>query len=413
MRTQGCRHPYPTGTLKKPSPAWSRKFSLFSAIISIREIFLKMAYLNTFRTFPNAAVTRLGLGVMLSLSVANAFAVDPTRGPTQNLPLSPQSANQAPGSQKTPPTDTVEVTRETGNYIVTLNNKQTYIGNSFTGAMLNAAGDGNRVINVRTSGITTKPIRLYPHTTLNWLTRSFWNSHVNSMGDNTGATLYAVNAMGIRINGLKMLTTSKTGPGFGIRLASCSGARIENVLMDFRGRGPSAAIRVDNSGNSRIKANGLYIRNVEIRNTAEGVDSQGIDTFGVNNIDIDNVKGVNLGGSACVLRAGEEARIGTVTGIQCGWGRRGAALEIAHRFSNCYVEKVISDGKGVGGRGLFILNSTDITVNSVDIRNNKSQGIAIHLGGHNTVNKGTVTNAEIEIVRSHDSFINVNGKRAN
>jgi hypothetical protein len=375
--------------------------------------FLKVAYLNSFRTFPNAAVTRLGIGVMLLLSVANAFAVDPPQGPTQPSPFSPQRQNRGPGFHEAPPTDVVEVTRESGNYIVKLNNKQTYIGNSFTGAMLNAAGNGNRIINVRTGGISTKPIRLYPNTTFNWLTKSFWDSHVKRVGNNSGATLYASNAIRIRINGLKMLTTSKTGPGFGIRLASCSGARIENVLMDFRGRAPNAAIRVDNSATRGIRANGLYIRNVEIRNTAKGADSQGIETAAVNNVDIDDVKGVKLGGCACLIQAGEGGWIGTVEGVQCGWGAGYAALRFANGFSHCYVEKVIADGKGDGGRGLFILNSTHITVNQVDIRNNKAQGILIQFGENNKVNQGTVTNAAIRIVDSPGSSINVNGKRYN
>ena len=286
---------------------------------------------------------------------------------------------------------TVEVTASGSNYRVTLDGAQTYLGNSFTAAMQNAAGNGNRTINVRVGGATTAQVRLFSNTTLNWLTSSYWDARVGKAASRAGAQIYANGATGIRIVGLRM-NTGTAGPGYGIRLSNCPGARIENVDMDWRGQNVFVGIRIDNESSS-ARVNGLYIRNVNVRNTPSGSESHGVETYGINNVDISGIQASNIGGCACLVQDGSGGTVGSVTGTRCGWGTGYATMRFANGYSNCSVASVTSDGQSAGGRGLFILNSSSITVTTVNIRNQASQGIYIQGGSNNRVNGGSVSNS--------------------
>jgi hypothetical protein len=136
-------------------------------------------------------------------------------------------------------------------------------------------------------------------------------------------------------------------------------------------------------------------------------DYQGVETFGINNVDIDNIEGRNLGGCALLVQGGSGGRIGTVKGVRCGNGSGYATLRFANKYSDCVVDKVISDGQYVGGRGLFIKNSSNITVKSVEIRNAAAQGIFIQHAKGNKVLSGTVRNSQVRLSDAPESKFNV------
>jgi hypothetical protein len=302
----------------------------------------------------------------------------------------------------------IEVSRASGNYIVTTDGKQTYVGISFWEAMTAAAGNpregGSRIITVRASGITKAPVRLFSNTTLNWKARSPWDAHLAN--DSDGAAILVRDASGIHIKGLNMTTTATRGPGMGIRLSNCPGARIEDVFMDWKGKPVAVGIRVDQGNPSDPRrVNGVFIRNIEVRNMVNG--AHGVETMGVNNVDIDNVVGRNLGGNALLVQAGSGGKIGTVKGYGCGANSTSAALRFANKYSNCVVKSVIAEGQGVGGRGLFILEGTNITVEWVDISYTKHQGIFIQNGQDNKVLNGKVRGSEVRVSSSPGAKVNV------
>lgn len=307
---------------------------------------------------------------------------------------------------------TVEVTASGSTYIVKADGVTVYSGTSFTAAMQTAAGNGNRTINVRAGGRTSAQVRLMANTTLNWRTSSWWDSAMPKASSGAGAQIYAKNASGIVIDGVKM-NTSTTGPGYGIRLSNCPGARVTNVTMDWRNQNVYVGVRVDNES-AGSNTNGLYIRNVSVSNTPMGAEAHGVETYGVNNVDISGITGTRLGGCGLLVQGGSGGSVGSVTGTRCGWGTGYATMRFANGYSNCTVASVTSNGEdnrtggAEGGRGLFILNSSNITVNTVNITNQASQGIYIQGGSSNRVNGGSVSwSVAPRIDNSPGSSINV------
>lgn len=339
-----------------------------------------IANFDSFRLLSKSTVTRIGLAAILLFTAGDAFAN--AKPKVANAKLKVANAK--------PKVDIVVVGWASEKYRVRRNGELVYNGTDFTEAMKTAAGRGNRVINVHVGGKTDKQVRLFANTTLNWSAKSPWDSDVKRAGDRSGATIFAGGVPGIRIKGLRMTTTSKKGPGFGIRLSGCPGARIEDVVMDWKGRPVFAGIRVDNES-SKQTIDGIYLRNIEVRNTPKGSESHGVETMGMNKVDFDDIRGFNLGGCACLVQAGSGGKIGTVKGVKCGWNTGYATMRFANGYSNCEVKRVISDGKGVGGRGLFILESEKITVNEVSIHKNTIQAIYIQKGKDNLVKAGSVS----------------------
>jgi hypothetical protein len=307
----------------------------------------------------------------------------------------------------------VEVTGSGSNYVVTTDAGQTlYNGTSFTAALQASTGTGNRTINVRVGGRTSQQVRIFANTTFNWRTSSYWDSAMTKASSGAGAQLYAKNAAGIVIDGVKM-NTSNAGPGYGIRLSNCAGARVTNIDMDWRNQNVYVGIRVDNES-AGANTNGLTVSGVNVRNTPWGSESHGVETYGVNNVSINNVTCSNLGGCAVLVQGGSGGSVGTVRGTKVGNGTGYATMRFANGYSNCTVSSVISDGQDnrsgdpEGGRGLFILDSTNITVNSVSITNQASQGIYIQNGSNNRVLSGTVSwSVAPRITNSPGSSINV------
>lgn len=287
---------------------------------------------------------------------------------------------------------TAEVTQSGSNYIVRVDGAQTYSGTNYSAALQNAAGTGERIMNVRVAGTITTTVRLRYNTTFNYF------SSTRITASNTGPALYAYKSGGVVINGVRM----GGQPGYGIRLSSCASPSITNVDMDFGGRNVAVGVRVDNEGSTRVS--GLYIRNVRVANTQAGADNQGVETYGIDNYDIDGVTGVNLGGCGLLINDGRNGRIGTVTGDRCGNGTGYAAMRFANNCSGATVQRVNATNCG---RGLFILNSTGITVNSVSISGSVQDSIWIQNGSNNKVLSGTVRGKNPVITNSPGSSINV------
>ncbi len=288
---------------------------------------------------------------------------------------------------------TAEVTKSGSNFIVRVDGTQTYSGTDYADALQNAAGTGDRVMNVRVNGTVTKQVRLRFNTSFNYLTSSFMTANTSV------PAIYGYKSGGIRIDGLKM-----TGdPAYGIRLSSCASPSITNCTLDFNNASrPAVAIRVDSEGSTRTS--GLYVRNVTIQEMASG-DKQGLETYSIDNYDIDGVRGSSLGGCAVLINNGNNGRIGTVTADNCGKGTTYAGLRFAN---NCSGATVSYANIWQSSRGVFILNSTGITITRVTISDCPVDSIWIQNGSNNRVNSGDVWRGKRPaITNSPGSVINV------
>jgi hypothetical protein len=192
-------------------------------------------------------------------------------------------------------------------------------------------------------------------------------------------------------------------PTYGIRISSCPSPSITNCTLDFNNTSqPAVAIRVDSEGSTRTS--GLYVRNVNIYDLASG-DKQGLETYSIDNYDIDGVRGSSLGGCAVLINNGNNGRIGTVTADNCGKGTTYAGLRFAN---NCNGATVTYANVWNSSRGVFILNSTNITISRVTISDCPVDSIWIQNGSNNRVNSGDVWRGKRPaITNSPGSSINV------
>jgi len=288
---------------------------------------------------------------------------------------------------------TAEVTKSGSNFIVKVDGVQTYSGTSYADALQNAAGVGDRVMNIRVAGTIDKQVRLRANTSFNYLTSSYCYATTNV------PAIYAYKVSGIRIDGLKM----NGYPTYGIRLSSCPSPSITNVSMNFNNATqPVVAIRVDSEGSTRTS--GLYVRNVSIYNMASG-DKQGLETYSIDNYDIDGVRASSLGGCGVLINNGNNGKIGTVTADNCGKGTTYAGLRFAN---NCNGATVQYANVWNSSRGLFILNSTNIVVARVTISDCPVDSIWIQNGSNNKVQSGDVWRGKPPVItNSPGSSINV------
>jgi hypothetical protein len=288
---------------------------------------------------------------------------------------------------------TAEVTKSGSNFIVRVDGTQTYSGTNYSDALQNAAGTGNRVMNIRVHGTIDKQVRLRTTTSFNYLTSSYSYATTNV------PAIYAYKSGGIRIDGLKM----NGYPTYGIRLSSCASPSITNVTLDFNNTSqPAVAIRVDSEGSTRTS--GLYVRNVAIYDMPAG-DKQGLETYSIDNYDIDGVRASSIGGCGVLINNGNNGKIGTVTADNCGKGTTYAGLRFAN---NCNGATVGYANVWSSSRGVFILNSTNITVSRVTISDCPVDSIWIQNGSNNRVNSGDVWRGKRPaITNSPGSVINV------
>jgi parallel beta helix pectate lyase-like protein len=267
---------------------------------------------------------------------------------------------------------TAEVTKSGSNFIVRVDGSQTYSGTSYADALQNAAGTGNRVMNIRVHGTIDKQVRLRVSTSFNYLTSSYCYATTNV------PAIYAYKVSGIVIDGLKM----NGYPTYGIRISSCPSPRITNCTLDFNNTTqPAVAIRVDSEGSTRTS--GLYVRNVSIFDLANG-DKQGLETYSIDNYDIDGVRGSSLGGCAVLIN----------DGLRFANNCNGATVSYANVWNS--------------SRGVFILNSTNITISRVTISDCPVDSIWIQNGSNNRVQSGDVWRGKRPaITNSPGSSINV------
>lgn len=289
---------------------------------------------------------------------------------------------------------TAEVTKSGSNYIVKVDGTQVYSGTNYTDALLQAAGTGNRIMNIRVGGTITSTIRLRQQSTLNY----YPTSERIVLGNIAGPGFYAYKSSGIVFNGLRLGGNAY----YGIRLSSCGGASFNNINLDFGGNPVAVGLRVDNEGSTRVS--GLTIRNARVANIQAGGDRQGIETYGVDYYDIDGVTAYNIGGCGLLINNGNNGRIGSVYGDRCGNGTTYAALRFANNCNGATVN--YADAKN-SARGLFILNSTNIQVNRVLISNCSVDTIWIQNGSNNDVLAGNVYGRAPVITNSPGSMINV------
>ena len=288
---------------------------------------------------------------------------------------------------------TAEVTKSGSNYIVKVDGVQTLSTTDYAAALQNAAGTGNRTMNVRVHGDWKSQVRMRTTSSFNYLTTNYSYARTNV------PALYAYKSGGIQINGLIMLGY----PTFGIRLSSCGTPRITNTTVDCRNTTqPAVAIRIDSEGSTRTT--GLYARTVKVMNMVSG-DKQGFETYSIDGYDLSGMEGTSLGGCGVLINDGRSGTIGTSQNNDCGKGTTYAGLRFAN---NCDTASVSDCNSTASARGLFILNSANVTVNKATISNCRTDSIWIQYGSNDRVSSGSVTTSPRPVITSSPgSSINV------
>ena len=290
---------------------------------------------------------------------------------------------------------TAELTKSGSNYIVKIDGSQSLSTTNYAAALQNAAGTGNRVMNIRAAGNWDSQVRMRTTSSFNYLTSTYSLARPPS----PSPALYAYKSGGVQINGLRL----NGSPTYGIRLSSCSSPRITNTEIDPQCAPQCAvSIRIDNEGSTRV--NGLYARTVNVRNMVTG-DKQGFETFGIDGYDLDGMWASHLGGCGVLINDGRNGVIGTATSGSCGEGTTYAGL----RWANNSATATTAHGRSNdSSRGIFILNSTGITVNMATILRCPVDSIWIQNGSNDRVLSGTVTGGKAPaITNSPGSSINV------
>jgi parallel beta-helix repeat protein len=287
---------------------------------------------------------------------------------------------------------TAEVTQSGSNYIVRVDGVQTLSTTSYLAALQNAAGTGNRVMNIRAAGSWNGEVRLRATSSFNYLTSTYSNI--------AGATaLYSYKSSGIQINGAKLSGT----PGIAVRLSSCASPRFTNCDIDARNGSISVVYRIDSEGSTRTS--GLYARNINSRNTASGGDRQGFETYSIDGYDISDMKGSSVAGCGVLINDGRSGTIGSTNTNTCGKGTTYAGLRWAN---NCDGATTSSATDASSARGIFILNSTRVTINNANVSNNPVDSIWIQNGSNNRVLAGTARGPKRPVITtSPGSSINV------
>lgn len=290
---------------------------------------------------------------------------------------------------------TAEVTKSGNKYLVKVDGTQTYLGSDYADALQNAAGVGERIMNVRVGGTIRKTVRIRWATTFN-----YYPASERIIMNVNGPGIYSYKSGGVVLNGLRL----GGSPSYGIRLSSCAGAVINDLDMDFGGAAVGVGLRVDNEGVAPSHVNGLTISNVRVANIKAGGDRQGIETFGIDNYDIDGVDAYNIGGCGLLINEGNNGHIGSVFADLCGNGTTYAGLRFANGCQGASVDYLEAVNCG---RGLFILNSENIRVTEVSIANCVQDTIFIQFGQNNDVLGGTVWGLQPIVYQSPNSSINV------
>jgi parallel beta-helix repeat protein len=288
---------------------------------------------------------------------------------------------------------TAEVTKSGSNYIVKVDGAQTLSTTDYATALQNAAGTGNRTMNVRVHGDWKSQVRMRTTSSFNYLTASY------SYGSASTPALYSYKSGGIQINGLILFGYST----FGIRLSSCASPRITNTTVDCRNTTqPAVAIRIDSEGSTRTT--GCYARTVKVFNMVSG-DKQGFETYSIDGYDLSGMEGSSLGGCGVLINDGRSGTIGTAKSYDCGKGTTYAGLRFAN---NCDGATVSDCNASSSARGLFILNSANVTVNKATISGCRTDSIWIQYGSNDRVSSGSVTSSPRPVITSSPgSSINV------
>jgi hypothetical protein len=283
---------------------------------------------------------------------------------------------------------TAEVKKNGNNYTATLNGKTTNSSDLAT-AINTAIGSGNNTVNISCGGNLSKTVNLQSGTSLNF------NSNETIIATTGSAVAFkAKNKNNVSINGLKL--TGKAG--MGIRFSGCNNTSVTN--SNLSGSGIGIGIRIDT--NESNPWNYSHNRGCTVKNiTMSNLSDMGVETYSIDNYDIDNITGTKLGSCVVLINDGKNGKIGTVTGTDCCVDGGYAALRFANDCDGATVKKVNATHCG---RGFFTCtNSSNITVESVDIKNCIRNGILLENGRNNVVKSGTVTGCSIVIKNSPGS----------
>lgn len=290
---------------------------------------------------------------------------------------------------------TAELTKSGSNFIVKVDGTQTLSTTNYAEALQNAAGTGNRVMNIRAAGNWDTEVRMRTTSSFNYLTSTYAYART-PVGK---AAIWAYKSGGIQISGLKL----NGYPSYGLHISSCASPSITNTDVDCRNTSqPVVAIRVDSEGSTRTT--GLYARNINVRNMVSG-DKEGFETYSIDGYDLDGMWASNLGGCGVLINDGRNGKIGTANSSLCGKGTTYAGLRWAN---NCATATASRGNSNDSSRGIFILNATGITVNTAAIVNCPVDSIWIQNGSNNRVASGTVKGGKRPaITSSPGSSINV------
>ncbi|MCU0797469.1 MAG: hypothetical protein MUF31_16235 [Akkermansiaceae bacterium] len=288
---------------------------------------------------------------------------------------------------------TAEVTKSGSNFIVRVDGVQTLSTPSYSAALQNAAGTGNRVMNVRVEGNNwTGQVQMRASSSFNYLTSSISDSST------ANASIYGYKSGGLSVNGLRL----RARTAYGILFSSCATPRFDNVGLDHQNGGTVVSFRIDSQGSTRTT--GCYARNVRPSNLASG-DRQGFETYAIDGYDISGVTGTSIGGCGLLINDGRSGKVGSTNTNTCGKGTTYAGLRWANNCDNATASSATDVSSS---RGIFILNSTRITVTTCNLRSNPVDSIWIQNGSNNRVNGGTVRGPRRPVITSSSgSVINV------
>jgi parallel beta-helix repeat protein len=288
---------------------------------------------------------------------------------------------------------TAEVTKSGSNFIVRVDGAQTLSTTSYSAALQNAAGVGDRIMNVRVEGNNwTGQVQMRSNSTFNYLTTAISDSNTATR------SIYGYKSGGLRVDGLRL----RARTSYGIQFSSCATPRFNNVGLDHQNSGTVVSVRVDSSGSTRTT--GCYARNVRVSNMASG-DRQGFETYSIDGYDLSDMRGTSIGGCGVLINDGRSGNIGTTNTNTCGKGTTYAGLRWAN---NCDTATASSATDVSSSRGIFILNATRVTVNNCNLQSNPTDSIWIQNGSNNRVLAGTVRGPKRPVItNSAGSSINV------
>ncbi|WP_143229361.1 hypothetical protein [Actinophytocola xanthii] len=196
--------------------------------------------------------------------------------------------------------------------------------------------------------------------------------NVTGSGSGDQAPVYSRGTTDVEVQHLYL-----TGaPLYGIFMRSVSNVILGQIDMRLSG---GLGIRVDNHGDTSVRARNIRIDNVYV----SGTSTHGVETYGLDGLTVGTVTARNTGHSGLLLNDTINATVTRVDGQGTGTGTGYAAFRMANRNgrvgssypTNIRVGQVIARG---GGRGIFCVSeSGGAVIDRVDIAQTGGNSILI------------------------------------